>query len=181
MLTIKIHYSLTVEDYLEYQELYLTRIAGFWQKYHYRIFVIFGIIVFVAGINWIFFEHRHTYRGWVSILGGMYLVFVGVWGRWKWRRWFRKNAHLYQNLEGEITDEDLTVRSRTEDTRAKWGHYSGFAESRNLIILLDPQGNWLILPMRAFEPADLESFLKLLHTKLDISPAGTNRPSEASG
>ena len=31
---MKIHYSLTPEDYSEYQELYLARIAGFWQKHH---------------------------------------------------------------------------------------------------------------------------------------------------
>lgn len=166
MLTMKIHYSLTAEDYREYQELYLARIAGFWQKYHYRIFVAFGVIVFVAGINWIFVERRESYPGWVSILGGLYLVFAGVWGRLKWRRWFRKNTYLYQDLEGEITDEDLTVRSRTEETRAKWEHYSTFVESRNLLILLDPQGNWLVLPKRAFEPADLEPFLKMLHSKL---------------
>lgn len=162
---MKIHYSLTEEDYREYQELYLTRVAGFWQKYHYSIFVMFGVVVFVAGLNWIFFERRESYPGWVAIVGGLYLVFVGVWSRLGWRRWFRKNAHLYQDLEGEITDETMTVRSRTEETSAKWEHYSTFAESQTLLVLLDIQGGCLILLKRAFDPEDLESFLRLLHRK----------------
>lgn len=166
MLTMKIRYSLTPEDYREYQELYLTRIAGFWQKYHYRIFVTFGVIVFAAGLNWTFFEHRETYPGWVAILGGLYLLFTGVWGRLKWRRWFRKHVHLFQDLEGEITEEGLSVRSGPQETSAKWEHYLSFVESQTLLILLDPQGNWLVLPKRAFTPADLQYFLKLLNGKL---------------
>jgi YcxB-like protein len=178
---MKIHFSLTAEDYGEYQQTYLTRIARFWQRYHFRVFVTFGIIVFVAGLNWIFFEHRENYPGWASITGGLYLVFAGVWGRLKWRRWFRQNAHLYQNLEVEITDEDLTVRRATEKTCAKWGHYSRFVESQSLLILLDSHGNCLILPKRAFTPADLKSFLELLHTKLKSLQAGKARSTQESG
>jgi YcxB-like protein len=178
---MKIRFSLTAEDYSEYQQTYLTRIAAFWLRYHYRTFVTFGIIVFVAGLNWIFFEHRETYPGWVSIAGGLYLVFAGVWGRLKWRRWFSKNAHLYQNLEVEITDENLTVRSKTEETCAKWEHYSAYVESQNLLILLDPHGNCLILPKRAFAPADLESFMQLLHGKLNIPRAGKAGSTQESG
>lgn len=178
---MKIHYSLTPQDYREYQELYLTRIARFWERYHYRIFVTFGVIVFIAGLNWIFFEHRRGYPGWVSILGGLYLVFAGVWRRLKWRRWFGKHAHLYQDLEGEITEEGLSLRSRTEETRAKWEHYSTVVESQNLLILLDPQGNWLVLPKRAFAPEDLRSFLKLLRGKVVTPPARKAGPAEQSG
>jgi YcxB-like protein len=175
---MKIHFSLTTDDYREYQQMYLTRIARFWQRYHYRIFVTFGIITFVAGLNWIFFEHREDYPGWVSIAGGLYLVFAGVWGRIKWRRWFSRNAHLYQDLEVEITQEDVRVRSKTEETCAKWEHYSTFVESQDLLVLLDPHGNCLILPKRAFAPADLESFLQLLHRKVDIPQAGKVRSSK---
>ncbi len=180
-MAIKIHFSLTAEDYREYQQMYLARIARFWQRYHYSIFVTFGIVVFVAGLNWIFFEHRENYPGWGSIAGGLYLVFAGVWGRLKWKRWFRKNEHLYQDLEGEITDEDLVVRSKTEETRAKWEHYSTFVETQNLLVLMDPHGNWLVLPKRAFAPADLQSFLKLLHGKLAVPRAGKARSAEGSG
>ena len=175
---MKISLSLTPEDYHEYQQVYLTRIAGFWQRSHFRIFVVFGTIVFLAGLNWIFFEHRGSYPGWISIAGGLYLMFAGWWGRLKWRRWFHKNAHLYQDLEGEITEENLTVRSRTEETCAKWEHYSGLVESQNLLVLLDSQGNGLILPKRAFAPVDLESFLQFLHRKLDISQAEKARALE---
>jgi YcxB-like protein len=166
---MRIHYSLTAEDYREYQQMYLTRIAGFWQRNHFRIFVTFGVITFVAGLNWIFFEHRENYPGFVAIAGGLYLIFAGIWGRLQWRHWFRKNKHLYQDLEGDIAEEDLTVRSKTEETRAKWEHYSCFVESSNLIILLDPQGSWLILPKRAFAACDLESFSQLLCGKLGHS------------
>lgn len=177
---MKICYSLTPEDYREYQELYLTRMARFWEKYHYRIFVTFGIIVLLAGLNWIFVEHRESYPGWVAILGGLYLLFAGVWGRLKWRRWFGKHAHLYQDLEGEITEEGLSVRSRTEETRAKWEHYSTFVESQNLLVLLDPQENWLVLPKRAFAPEDLRSCLKLLRGNVATPLARKARPAERS-
>ncbi|HEX5410607.1 MAG TPA: YcxB family protein [Terriglobia bacterium] len=163
---MKTQYSLTPQDYREYQELYLTRIAGFWEKYHFRIFVTFGAICFAAGLNWIVFEHRETYPGWVALVGGLYLLFSGVWGRWKWRHWFRKNAELYQNLDGEITDDNLTVRSGTVETCARWEHYSRFVESQNLLLLLDPQGSWLVLPKRAFAPEDFHSFVKFLRDKL---------------
>ncbi len=164
---MKIHYSLTAEDYREYQQAYLTRIAGFWQRNHFSIFLTFGTIVFVTGLNWIFFEHRQGYPGFVSIVGGLYLIFLGVWGRLNWRGWFRKNAHLYHDLDGEITEDTLTVRSKTEETRTKWDHYSRFVESSHLVIRLDPQENWLVLPKRAFAPADLESFLQLLRGRLE--------------
>jgi YcxB-like protein len=166
LMTMHIRFSLTADDYREYQQTYLARIAGFWDRNHFRIFVTFGIIVFVAGINWIFFEHRENYPGLVSLAGGLYLIFAGAWGRLKWRRWFRKNRHLYQDLEGEITEENFTVRSNNEETLAKWEHYSGFVESENLIVLRDPQGNGVVVPKRAFAPAELESFLELLSRKL---------------
>jgi YcxB-like protein len=179
--TMKIYFSLTTEDYGEYQQTYLTRIAGFWQRYHFRVFVTFGIIVFVAGLNWIFFEHREDYPGWVSIAGGLYLVFSGAWAKLKWRRWFSRNAHLYQNLEVEITDGNLMVRSKTEETIAKWEHYSRLVESQNLFVLLDPHGNCLILPKRSFAPADLESFLQILHRKPDLLHAGMPRSTQGPG
>lgn len=163
---MKIHYSLTPEDYSEYQELYLARIAGFWQKHHYRIFVTFGVIVFIAGLNWIFFAHRENYRGWVAIFGGLYLCFAGIWARLKWRRWFSRNAHLYQDLEVGIADEDFTVRSKTIQACTKWEHYSRAVESHKLIVMLDLRGDCVILPKRAFAPEDLETFLKFLHRKV---------------
>lgn len=163
---IKISLSLSPEDYYEYQKMYLTRIAGFWQRNHFRIFVTFGIIVLLAGLNWTYIEHRESYPGLVALAGGLYLVFAGIWGRLKWRRWFLKNMHLYQDLEGEITEESLTVRSKTEETRARWDHYSRFIESRNLLVLVDPQENSLIIPKRTFAPAELDSFLKLLNSRV---------------
>jgi hypothetical protein len=166
---IKISLSLSPEDYYEYQQMYLTRIAGFRQRNHFRIFVTFGIIVLLAGLNWIFIEHRENYPGLVALAGGLYLVFAGIWGRLKWRHWFLKNKHLFQDLEGEITEESLTVQSKTEETRARWEHYSRFIESRNLLVLVDSQENCLIVPRRAFAPAELESFLKLLSSRIGHS------------
>lgn len=149
--------------------------AGFWQRNHFKVFVTFGSIVLLAGLNWIFIEHRENYPGLVALAGGLYLVFAGIWGRVKWRRWFLNHMHLYQDLEGEITDESLTVRSKTEETRAKWEHYSRFVESRNLLVLVDLQENCLIVPKRAFAQIDLESFLQLLRSRMDRQQAGKAR------
>jgi hypothetical protein len=175
---IKISLSLSPDDYYEYQQVYLARIAGFWQRNHFRVFVTFGIIVLLAGLNWVFIEHRENYTGLVAIAGGLYLVFSGVWGRLRWRRWFLKNMHLYQDLEGEITEESLTVRSKTEETRTRWEHYARFIESRNLLVLMDPQENCLIIPKRAFAQADLESFLQVLNRRMAMAQVGNMRSTQ---
>lgn len=164
----KIQYSLTPEDYREYQQAYLRAIAGFWSRNHFRIFVGFGIIVFIAGLNWILNVNREKYPGLVGIAGGLYLIFAGIWGRMSFRRWFRKNAHMFQGLEGEFTEEGLTVRASKEETHAKWEHYTGFVETRNLLLLRTPEGSCVIVPKRSFAAADLESVLGLIRNKVAL-------------
>ncbi len=170
LMTTKIQYSLTAEDYREYQKAYLASMAEFWGRNHFRISVGFGSIVFIAGLNWVFNVHREKYPGLVAIAGGLYLIFVGIWGRVSFRRRFRKNEPLYQGLEGEFSNEGLTIRASREETRAKWEHYTGFLETPNLLLLQTPDGSCVVIPKRAFAPAELDSVLQLVRSK--VGPSG---------
>jgi YcxB-like protein len=167
---MQIHCSLMEDDYQEFQRAYLEHFAGFWQRNLFKIFVPFGVIVIVAGLNWIFYLHRNTAYGVLCILCGLYLVWRAAWLRfWKWQRWFRKNAHLYANLQYEISEDDLLTRTATEETKAQWGNYPKYTESKNLILLMDGRGSYLVFPKRAFNPTDLNSFLELLKRKVKAS------------
>jgi|YelNatPaOPRAMG01_1025707.scaffolds.fasta_scaffold73034_3 hypothetical protein len=164
----KVRYSLTPADYRDYQKAYLGTIADFWGRNHFRISVGFGSIVFIGGLNWVFNVNREKYPGLVAIAAGLYLIFVGIWGRMSFRRWFRKNEHLFQNLEGEFSEEGVTVRTAKEETRTKWEHYTGFVETPTLLLLRTPEGSCVLIPKRAFAPAELDSVLQLIRNKVAL-------------
>ena len=167
---MQIQCSLTAEDYREFQQVYLERFAGFWQRNLFKIFVLFGVIVIVAGLNWIFYLHRNTAYGVLCILCGLYLVWRPAWLRfWKWQRWFRKNAHQYANLQYEISEEYLLSRTPTAETKAYWEHYPKYAETPNLVLLAERSGSYLIFPKRDFSAADLEAFQEILKRKVKAS------------
>ena len=161
-----IHFSVTAEDYQEFRRAYFARLASFWQRHHLLIFVSFGIIVILAALNWIWVLHRDRYYGFVCLACGLSLVWLGLWRRfWSWRRWFTRNAHDYENIEAEPGEEHMITRTKSEETKSTWDRYKGFAETENLILLCISRESYLILPKRAFEPADLGAFRELLQKK----------------
>jgi YcxB-like protein len=164
---MQVHFSLTEDDYREFQQAYFARLAGFWDRNHVKIFVTFGALVIVAGLNWIYYLHRGRFYGFTCVVLGLALIWLGAWGRfWKWRRWFSKNRRWFQDIEGEISAEGLMLRTKTEETRTKWEHYSGFVETENLILLQTPLSPYVIVPKRALAPSELVSFQELLRNKL---------------
>ena len=162
--------SLTADDYREFQHVYFDRLAGFWQRNLFRIFVSSGVIVIIAGLNWIFYLHRSRAYGTLCILCGLYLVWWGAWVRfWKWQRWFRKNSQLYSNLHYDFSEDGILSRTTTEETKAKWEHYPKYSETPNLVLLVDERDFCLIFPKRAFTPAGLDAFQDFLKRKVKTS------------
>jgi YcxB-like protein len=165
--TTRIRFSLSASDYHEFERTYRVRFASFWERNLFKIFVSFGLIVIAAGLNWMYYLHRDKYYGSVCILGGSYLIWHASWIRfWRGRRWFARNRHLYENLEAEISEAGLTLRTDTEEVKQSWKHYLGYTETEHLFVLSVPLDSSVILPKRAFEPGELAAFGDLLRRKV---------------
>ena len=162
-----VHFSLTPEDYREYERVYLATFAGFRERHHFKIFISFGALAAIAGLNWIFSLHRNKYYGLLCVVAGIFLVGLGSWSRfWRARRWFSKNRQLYQNIEVRFSGEGLQWRSATAESNTRWAHWRGSAESENLIVVEAPEGSHVILPKRAFAASELDSLRELLRKNL---------------
>jgi hypothetical protein len=154
-----IRYSLTLDDYKEYQRMYFDSLAGFWVRNHLPIFVSFGLLVSIAGLNWNLNRHTPRFYGFLCVALGLCLVWRGLWFRYrKWSRWFSRNVHKFHDLEGDITAEGLTWRGKTDELQVRWAHYSAFAETERLFVLIDQQHSCVIIPKRAFPPDALHAF-----------------------
>jgi YcxB-like protein len=166
---MRIFFSLTAADHQEFRRAYFSSLAGFWTRHHFKIFVAFGMVVIAAGLNWLFNVHREPYYGWACVVAGLYLVGRAVWLRFAaGRRWFSRNRHAFENVEVEIGESEVTARTGTETSATRWEGYRSYAETEGLLVLSMFSGSFLVLPKRAFSPADLDSFRALLAAKLPV-------------
>lgn len=164
---MEINFTLTADDYQEFMHAWYQRLAGFWLRHQLAIFVSFGVICVLGGLNWTYLQHRGALYGAFCGACGVFLVLLGFWScRWKWRRWFARNRGDYQNISARFDAEGTTVRSKAQETRTKWEYYQGYEETENLILLAMPGGTYLILPKRAFADSDLGLFREMLQSRL---------------
>ncbi|HET7214849.1 MAG TPA: YcxB family protein [Terriglobia bacterium] len=163
---MEINFTLTADDYQEFMRAYYQHLAGFWQRHQLAVFVSFGVICILGGLNWTYVEHRGALYGSFCDACGLFLVLFGFWScRWKWRRWFAQNSDAYQNIFARFDEDGTTVRRRAQETKTQWEYYKGYEETENLILIAMPGGTYLIVPKRAFGGSDLGSFRQLLQNR----------------
>lgn len=171
-----IRFTVTADDYDEFRRIYHAKLGGFLFRHAGKI-ELFGLVVFLAGLNWIFFVHHDVnwifyvhhdrYYGFIVAILGLYIIGRGEWLRpWSWKRSFARNARSLENIEMQIDETGTLVHSRMQETASKWEHYSGFAETERLILLGDRQkSSYIIVPKHAIDPAELASLRDLLRRK----------------
>ena len=163
---MEINFTLTADDYQEFRRAYYQRLAGFWHRHQFAIFVSFGVIVILGGLNWTYVQHRGVLYGSFCDACGVFLILAGFWSRkWRWRRWFAQNRDAYENIFARFDEDGTTVRNKVQETRTKWEYYKGHEETENLILLAMPGSSYLILPKRAFGESDLGLFREMLKKK----------------
>ena len=166
-----ISFKLTDKHYKEFRRSYFATLAGFWDRKHFIIFSSFGIVVTVAGLNWIFSRQSDTLYGFFCVVLGLCLILRGLWFRyWQGVRQFSRDQLKVDSLQVEIDLEGFIWRSQTEAVRVHWAHYSRFYESKNLFVLVDSTNASTIIPKLAFAPDELSCFRTWVHDKLARAP-----------
>jgi YcxB-like protein len=161
---VGIGYSITEEEFLEGLRVYVMRLRGFRGRYASWIFVPFGATTAIIGVISLLYLSRHKSAAFIGLAVGLFVVWSSTWsggGRWRGKRWFRKNREVYQHIELAFGEEGLHLRQKTIENRTLWARYRSFTETRNLILLQNPVG-LTILPKRAFAPPDLDALKALL-------------------
>lgn len=78
-----IRFTVTADDYDEFRRIYRAKLGGFLFRHAGKI-ELFGLVVFLAGLNWIFFVHHDVnwifyvhhdrYYGFVVAILGLYVI-----------------------------------------------------------------------------------------------------------
>ena len=99
----------------------------------------------------------------VSILCGGGLIALYVMRRrfWEWiiRQAAKRDLSLAVKQEVTLRDTGIETRSETMTTNQAWNHFTGFAETQGLFLLMVTNNSGQLLPKRAFEsPEEMEEF-----------------------
>lgn len=109
-----------------------------------------------------------------ALLGGLWLVLP-----WTWRRMYRGIPQANRENSVEFSDDGLVYESAMAHGSVRWGLYSHYVETDQLILLYQPTRVIVPLPKRAFPPDELRRFQQLLaeHLPRDRPP---RRPKVAA-
>ena len=128
--------------------------------------------------------HRFIFVfGWLrSVLGALYLVIfvdifqagmlallAGLWTlpRWFYPWWTRRDFNRHPNLSRlyklKADTQGWDFRSEVGQSNTMWPGYTGFRETRNLFLIFSGARMFIMVPKRAFAPAESEQFRSLLH------------------
>lgn len=176
--SVRLQFTISEDEYGDYARACFTRLSGFWTRHFFKIFVTAGAIITLAGVNWIFVIHRNPYYGGLTTLCGLYLIWRGWWvPNRQWRSGYRRARPMFTDVEAEITETGLRTKSATAELLAEWEHFTGFAETQKLIMLGTPERTYLLLPKRAFQPAELDRAQEWIRAKLPVVSEKGRHPS----
>jgi hypothetical protein len=95
-------------------------------------------------------------------LVGFYFVYCRFALRRYFVRRFRKDRRFLHDFTADISDEGIHTETFSEDSHAKWSAFVRFLESDKIFMLFHAEWIFIIIPKRAFEPADVDQFRELV-------------------
>ena len=159
---MNLKYSLTREDYLKAQALFVRNVGLFTRVSAYSLPVV-GALLIAAGV----LNLRNTPRNWGAlvfcVIWGMLLIF---WRRFSLARTFKKEKTLQQAFDVLIDDSGVELSNQNGRTLSRWPAIQKVAESNDLFLLICGQRTFHVIPKRAFAAGEMEQFRTLLQQKI---------------
>ncbi|MCH6258678.1 YcxB family protein [Puniceicoccaceae bacterium K14] len=166
-----IRYSLSEEDYLEFQ-MYSSILLPSHQKQRFRLLVLpcfLGVLLaFFA-----FIRSEQTMAACLLFYCGLWFVFNKKFTRWYFQLQFKKQITKMTNLGAEasirIEQEGLHSDSLNYDGVMRFDTIESLTEIENLFLVKLESSNSIILPKNGIAEGDLDAFMQTLSQR-------TNRP-----
>lgn len=158
---MRLNYQLTFQDYQEANQAYfksqLLLIVG--------LSALIGLLVFLGIFNLI--RRPDNLEGYINLLLGLgFFPFINLLQRYNTARTWKTHPSLREPKILEVTEEGLTLQSSSFKATVKWQVYTGFLETKNLLILYSAKSTFDIFPKRAFiRSGELEKFRGMLLAK----------------
>ncbi|HEV8523152.1 MAG TPA: YcxB family protein [Terriglobales bacterium] len=106
----------------------------------------------------------------LALLTGLVTFALHLCPRLMWKRSYRKDKGLQEELTMEITESGIRVTSQNFEGTVRWAGYVRFVESETTLLLYVSPNAFHIFPKRAFSSDQLELFLELIRGKLLPQP-----------
>jgi hypothetical protein len=175
-LPIRIEFTYTADDYAEG-----ARGAGlhYWSKNAQTKWAAYVTFVFVSLIGgpWIVLSNPGDR---FALLLGSALFGMSIWSLYGiigyfWRIYFGLRRE-FPRIEGYQGNREMLFDDQGHKTRGpryfselSWETYRGFAETKNLFLLFQPPGLFVMVPKRPFTPDQLADFRNLVSNKISVS------------
>ncbi len=192
---IELQFSLTPEDYMEFQRATVKRVKRMARRSMSRSMVGWVVIMAVAVF---FFVVFHKDRAPATpapapapsqnLLGAIVLnflpyfaVFVFIWIFFlsqlrpakRIRQQFKDSPELGEARRAVASAENFTMYRSTSTTIMAWSHFPFFTETANLFLLYENQAQAYIVPKRAFtSPVDAGEFRAFVQAHVGNQPGG---------
>lgn len=170
-LMIRAHFTLAVEDYVEYRRLYLR--SKRWLLY--LRWVLFAVAAGISSVGVYFWwlDTRDWQAGLVLILFGCIVLIPSLTPIVKasLRQQFKKRPLLSEEVTLLADDARLCLETKSTKLELSWGAFSSLLESDTLFVLMiQGEGGGCIVPKRGFIASDAARFIELLRSKLPRRP-----------
>jgi hypothetical protein len=159
---MNLHYTLTKDDYLKAQDIFL-RNSGFISRAAMYALPAFGVLLIAAAVLNLWNPPRTWAPSAFGVIWGMFLIF---WRKFSLARTFDKEKRLQQQTDVEINAQGIELSNANGKTVSLWPAFDKFAESDDLFLLFCGQRTFHAIPKRAFAPGEEGQFRELLRQKL---------------
>jgi len=182
-LPIQIEFSYSADDYAEG-----ARGAGrFYGAKNLRkrwLLAIFSLIASLAGGPWIILANQSNRFALLlgSAIFGVGILYLLALFAYFWRVWFGlrqafPRIEVFQGTrEMSFDDKGHKTRGPRYFSELSLETYRGFAETKNLFLLFQPPGLFVMVPKRAFTTDQLAEFRNLLLAKITTSEQPVAQP-----
>jgi hypothetical protein len=106
----------------------------------------------------------------LALLTGLVTFAVHLCPRLMWKRSYRKDKGLHEEISMEISESGIRATGQNFEGTFGWAVYIRFLESESILLLYPSPNMFHIFPKRAFSPDQLELFLELIRGKLLPQP-----------
>src|SRR6266480_1174012 len=155
---MEVSYRCNVDDYAEAQRAYAKKTVAF------RIYLALAVICALVAVYLVIYVD--------IFLAGLLVLVAGFWMLpqllypWRIRRDFTSHPNLSRVYKLKADTEGLDIRSETSQSNTMWSGYTGFRETTNLFLIFSGARMFIMIPKRAFAPAETEEFRNLLQNNL---------------
>lgn len=103
-------------------------------------------------------------------LVGFYFVYCRFALRGYFVRSFRNDRRFLHDFTSDISDEGFHIQTFSEDSQTKWAAFVRVLESDKIFMLFHSEWIFIIIPKRAFGPAEVDQFRELV--RRNVLPSG---------